>query len=180
MGSTERIDKTVAVIKFGPLFTPFQEQPGGATMSVMRWDPFKNISALQDRINRLFEDAFPRSTDEEEDLSTCAWRPAVDIFENEAGVVVQVDLPGVKKEDVSVEVKNNLLVIQGLRQIETPVSEDRYYRRERSCGTFQRSFALRAAIAPDSIKAAFKNGVLTIQIPRPEEEKPKKVPVTID
>jgi HSP20 family protein len=149
-------------------------------MSVMRWDPFKNISALQDRINRLFEDAFPRSTDDEEGLATCAWRPMVDIFETEEGVIVQADLPGVKKEDVSVEVKNNLLVIQGLRQIEAPVSEDRYFRRERSCGSFQRSFALRDTIAPESIKASFKNGVLTVLVPRPEEEKPRKISVSID
>jgi HSP20 family protein len=150
------------------------------TMSVLRWDPFKNISALQDRINRLFEDAFPRSADGEEGLSVCAWRPAVDIFETEDGVVVQVDLPGVKKEDVSVEVKNNLLVIEGLRQVEAPVSDDRYFRRERSCGSFQRSFALRDTVAPDSIKASFKNGVLTVLIPRPAEEKPKKISVSID
>ncbi len=149
-------------------------------MSVMRWDPFKNISTLQDRINRLFEDAFPRAADEEEGLATCAWRPAVDIYEADEGVVVQVDLPGVKKEDVSVEVKNNLLVIQGLRQVDVPLSEDRYYRRERSCGTFQRSFALRGSVPPDSIKATFKNGVLTVLVPRPEEEKPKKISVSID
>jgi len=149
-------------------------------MSVMRWDPFKNISTLQDRINRLFEDAFPRAADDEEGLSTCAWRPAVDIYATEEGVAVQVDLPGVKKEDVSVEVKNNLLVIQGLRQVETPVNEDRYYRRERSCGTFQRSFTLRESVPPESIKATFKNGVLTVLVPRPEEEKPKKVSVSID
>jgi HSP20 family protein len=149
-------------------------------MSVMRWDPFKNISTLQDRINRLFEDAFPRAADEEEGLATCAWRPAVDIFETDEGVVVQVDLPGVKKEDVSVEVKNNLLVIQGLRQVDVPLNEDRYYRRERSCGSFQRSFALRGSVPPDSIKATFKNGVLTVLVPRPEEEKPKKISVSID
>lgn len=149
-------------------------------MSVMRWDPFKNISTLQDRINRLFEDAFPRAADEEEGLATCAWRPAVDIYETEEGVVVQVDLPGVKKEDVSVEVKNNLLVIQGLRQVDVPLNEDRYYRRERSCGTFQRSFTLRGSVPPESIKATFKNGVLTVLVPSPEEEKPKKISVSID
>ena len=161
-------------------FFTYLNPTGGAIMSVMRWDPFKNISTLQDRINRLFEDAFPRAADDEEGLSACNWRPLVDIYATDEGVVVQVDLPGVKKEDVSVEVKNNLLVIQGLRQVETPVSEDRYFRRERSCGTFQRSFALRDTITPESIKATFKNGVLTVLVPRPEEEKPKKVSVSID
>jgi HSP20 family protein len=149
-------------------------------MAVIRWDPFKNMVALQERINRLFEDAFPRTAGDEEDLAASAWRPMVDIFEEDEGVVIQVDLPGVNKEDVSVEVKNNLLVIQGHRQTDTGVSDDRYYRRERSCGTFKRSFSLRTAIAPESIKAAFKNGVLTIRIPKPEEEKPKKISVSVD
>lgn len=149
-------------------------------MSVIRWDPFKNINTLQERINRLFEDAFPRTTGAEEDLSVCAWRPLVDIYETDDGVVIQVDLPGVRKEDVSVEVKNNILTIQGHRAVETTVDEDRYYRRERSCGTFQRSFTMRSAVSPESIKAGFKNGVLTVQIPKPEEEKPKKISVSID
>ncbi|RJQ66390.1 MAG: Hsp20/alpha crystallin family protein [Desulfobacteraceae bacterium] len=150
-------------------------------MPVIKWDPFRNIVALQDRINRLFEDAFPRTPgEEEEDLTACSWRPLVDIFEEDEGIVMQVDLPGVKKEDVSVEVKNNLLLIQGQRQIETGVSDDRYFRRERSCGSFQRSFSLRSAVSPDSIQASFKNGVLTIRIPKPEEERPKKISVSVD
>lgn len=149
-------------------------------MAVVRWDPFKNINTLQDRINRLFEDAFPRGTADDEDLSACAWRPPVDIFETDDGVVIQVDLPGVSKEDVSVEVKNNLLTIQGQRKIEGATDDERYYRRERSCGTFQRAFSLRSVISPDTIKASFKNGVLTVQVPKPEEEKPKKISVSID
>lgn len=149
-------------------------------MTIIRWDPFKNMATLQDRINRLFDDAFPRTAADEEDMNACAWRPLVDIYETDEGVVLQVDLPGVNKEDVSVEVKNNLLTITGQRQIESPVDEDRYYRRERSCGMFQRSFTLRSAIAPESVKASFKNGVLTVRIPKPEEEKPKKISVSID
>lgn len=149
-------------------------------MTLVRWDPFRNIVTLQDRINRLFDDAFPRSASDEEDLASCSWRPLVDIFEADEGVVIQVDLPGVTKEDVSVEVKNNLLTIQGQRQIEAPVADDRYYRRERTCGNFQRSFTLRSTIAPESVKASFKNGVLTVKIPKPEEEKPKQVSVSIE
>lgn len=149
-------------------------------MTLVRWDPFRNIVTLQDRINRLFDDAFPRSATDDEDLASCDWRPPVDIFEAEEGVVIQMDLPGVNKEDVSVEVKNNLLAIQGQRQIEAAAPDDRYYRRERICGTFQRSFTLRSPIAPESVKASFKNGVLTVKIPKPVEEKPKQVTVSID
>jgi len=91
-----------------------------------------------------------------------------------------MDLPGVNKEDVSVEVKNNLLTIQGQRQVDTSVPDDQYFRRERNCGTFQRSFSLRTVIQPESIKATFKNGVLTVTLPRPEEDRPKKVSVAIE
>ena len=148
-------------------------------MSVVRWDPFRNITTLQDRINRLFEDAFPRNPEMEDDL-VCAWRPQVDIFENENGFVIHADLPGVEKQDVSVEVKENVLTISGERKEDGPAQESSYYRRERSYGTFQRSFSLRTMIAPDKIKASFKNGVLKVEIPRPEEEKPKQVAVSIE
>jgi HSP20 family protein len=148
-------------------------------MAIMRWDPFRNINTLQDRINRLFDDAFPRSAEHEDDM-VCAWRPMVDIYESEAGIVIQADLPGVEKEKVSVEVKDNILTIQGERGDDHPAGDENYYRRERTCGSFQRSFTLRSVIAPDQIKASFKNGVLKIEIPKPEEEKPKQVTVNIE
>lgn len=150
-------------------------------MSLIRWDPFSNIATLQDRINRLFEDAFPRTADDNEDLSAGAvWRPYTDIFETESGVTILVDLPGVDKEDVSVEVKDNVLSIKGSRTCEEAVDEGKYYRRERSFGSFQRSFGMRGAIAPEKIKASFKNGVLRIELIKPEEEKTRQVTVNID
>ena len=149
-------------------------------MSLVRWDPFKNIVTLQDRINRLFEDAFPRTADDEEDLTAFAWRPLVDIFETESGVTVLVDLPGVDKGDVSVEVKENVLTIKGERAADTAVEDNKYYRRERVCGSFQRSFAMRGVVAPEKIKATFKNGILKIELPRPEEDRPRQVSVSID
>ena len=148
-------------------------------MVMVRWDPFRNLTTLQGRINRLFEDAFPQK-EEEADNTLCAWRPMVDIYENQDGIVIQADLPGVDKEKVSVEVKENILTIRGDRDAEPLVGDEKYYRRERSYGTFQRSFTLRHMISPDRIKASFKNGVLRVEIPKQEEEKPKQVTVTID
>ncbi len=148
-------------------------------MPVFKWEPFKNIATLQNRINRLFDDAFPQAALGQEDLSECAWRPLVDIYETDEGLALKVDLPGVNKEDVSVEIKDHLLVIHGTRPIETEIAEEQYYRRERGCGTFQRTFSLRSAISPDQIKASFKNGVLTIQIPKPEAEKPRTIQVDV-
>ena len=149
-------------------------------MSLVRWDPFRNMATLQDRINRLFEDAFPRAAEGDEDLSSSAWHPLVDIFETEQGLSIQVDLPGVEKADVSVEVKENVLTIRGERKLDQTVADDRYYRRERAFGAFQRSFATQALISPGDIKATFKNGVLKIEIPKPQEVKPKQVSVNID
>ena len=148
-------------------------------MSLVKWDPFSNIATLQDRINRLFDDAFPKSSGEEE-MPAFAWRPLVDIYETAESVVIHVDLPGVEKKDVSVEVKENILIIKGERRTGAPVDDDQYYRKERNSGAFQRSFAMRAMIVPDQIKAAFKNGVLTIDVPKPHEMKPKQGSVTID
>jgi HSP20 family protein len=150
-------------------------------MSLIRWDPFSNIATLQDRINRLFEDAFPRTADDDGELSAgAAWRPNADIFETESGVTILVDLPGVDKENVTVEVKENILSIAGSRTCEEAVDEDKYYRRERSHGSFKRSFGMRGTVAPEKIKASFKNGVLKIELAKPQEEKPRQVSVQID
>jgi HSP20 family protein len=148
-------------------------------MTIVRWDPFRNLTTLQDRINRLFEDAFPDKPEGDDD-AVCAWRPLVDIYETETGIVIQADLPGVEKEKVFVEVKDNVLTIQGERAQETTASDDKYYRRERTCGFFQRSFTLRSQIAPEKIKAAFKNGVLRVEIPHPEEDHPKQITVNVE
>jgi HSP20 family protein len=152
---------------------------GGKTMPIVRWDPFKNVAALQERINRLFEDSFPSATQEDE-LALCNWRPTVDIYETEQGIVIKVDLPGVKKEDVSVEIKENLLTLKGERKEETEIREENYLRKERCCGSFHRAFSLQYPIAPDMIKARFKDGVLMVEIPKPEDEKPKQIQVSID
>ena len=149
-------------------------------MTIIKWEPVRNIAMLQDRINRLFDDAFPRPAGEEEDFIQYDWKPLVDIHDSDQGVIVQVDLPGVSREDVFVEVKNNRLIIQGNRPAPPGVNDDQYYRRERVSGSFRRTFALRSSIAPDSIKAMFKNGVLTIIVPEPQEEKPKQISVNID
>lgn len=148
-------------------------------MSIIRWDPFQNVNTLQDRINRMFNEVFPRATDDEA-LAPCAWKPMVDIFETESAIVISVDLPGVPKENVSVEVQNNVLTLKGIRTAEEQIPNESYYRRERCFGSFQRSFTLRESVLPDKVKARFKDGVLTIEIPFPEAEIPRQVSVKIE
>jgi HSP20 family protein len=153
---------------------------GGKIMTLVRWDPFKDVASLQDRINRLFSETFGRAGDLNDEMSLCAWRPAVDIYEAENGLVLIAELPGINKEAVSVEIKDNVLTLKGERHREPQIKEEHYYRQERCFGTFQRSFTLRERVRPELIKATFKDGVLKVEIPTLEEEKPKKVTVNVE
>jgi len=149
-------------------------------MAIVRWDPFRDVATLQDRINRIFNESFGRTRDFDEEVSLYDWSPPVDIYETGDGIVLKIELPGVNKDDVSVEVKDNVLTLKGERLLDPKIKDENYYRKERSFGKFNRSFSLQETIKPDLIKASFKDGVLTIEIPRPDEEKPKQVTVDID
>ena len=151
-------------------------------MSLSRWDPFGDIATLQDRINRLFEDAFPqpRTGDPGGQTDTVSWRPVVDIYETDKALVIIAELPGTRKEDVSVEVKENVLTIKGQRVRQDEVNEEDYVRRERLFGTFSRSFNLRYHVNPEAIRARFKEGLLQVEIPKPEQETAKQISVSVE
>jgi HSP20 family protein len=149
-------------------------------MPVVKWDPFRDVAALQDRINRIFSESFGGSRELEDDAGLYDWRPPVDIYETIDGFILKVELAGVQKEDVSVEVKNNILILKGERLLDPEIKDEQYYRKERTFGKFQRSFTLQASIKPEHVKASFKDGVLTIIVPRPAEKKAKQVTVKID
>ena len=149
-------------------------------MPIVRWDPFRDVAALQDRINRIFSESFDSSRELDDDGGLYDWRPPVDIYETADGYNLKVELAGVEKEDVSVEVKDNVLTIRGERLLDPEVKDEQYYRKERTFGKFQRSFTLQEPIKPEQVKASFKNGVLTIVVPRPTQEKAKQIAVKID
>ena len=149
-------------------------------MALVKWDPFRDVAVLQNRINRMFDDSFGLSRDRDDEMNMCAWRPAVDIYETETGVVLAVELPGVGKENVAVEVKDNILTLKGERLSKPGIKEENFYRQERCYGIFQRSFTLHHNIQPNLIKAKFKDGMLEIEIPRPEEEQPKQITVNVE
>jgi HSP20 family protein len=149
-------------------------------MAIIKWDPLGNISTLQDRINKLFDDSFPCQTDGDGETSQCAWTPGVDIFETDQGVIIAVDLPGVNKKDVVVEVRDEVMTISGVRCADPDFQATNYYRRERTCGNFHRTFTLHAMVSPEEIKAKFKNGVLVVEIPKPEEDRPRQISVDIE
>ena len=149
-------------------------------MALVKWDPFRDVAELQNRINRMFDESFGRSREPEDEMNLNAWRPTVDIYETENGIVMAVELPGVSKEHVAVEVKDDVLTLKGERAADPAISQESYYRRERLFGPFKRSFTLHQDINPDQIKATFKDGILQIEIPRPVQEQPKPVTVTVE
>lgn len=149
-------------------------------MPIVKWDPFRDVAALQDRINRIFSESFDSSRELDDDGSLYDWRPPVDIYQAAEGYILKVELAGVEKEDVSVEVKDNILTLKGERLLDPQVKDEQYYRKERTFGKFQRSFTLQESIKPEQVKASFKDGVLKIVVPRPTKEKAKQVTVKID
>ena len=149
-------------------------------MALVKWDPFRDVAELQNRINCMFDESFDRSRELDGEIDLPAWRPAVDIYEAENGIAIAVELPGVGKENVAVEVKDDVLTLKGERLANPAISEDNYYRRERFFGPFKRSFTLHQNIQPDQIKATFKDGILQIEIPRPTQELSKQIAVNVE
>jgi HSP20 family protein len=129
---------------------------------------------MQDRVNRLFSDALSRGSLE---TDSGEWQPAVDIYEETDGLVLKAELPGVKKDDVEVQIEGNVLTLRGKRRQEKDVKGDKYHRLERHYGAFLRSFTLPAGIERDKVHAEYRDGVLTLTLPRAEEDKPKKIKV---
>jgi len=148
-----------------------------------RWEPLRG--SYDSQLNRLFSDFFGRTTQEQ---NLTPWAPAVDIFEGEHELVVKTDLPDIKPEELDIRVENNILTIRGERKFERvarsagvsdKVDEKNYLRVERSYGSFARSFSLANTVNTDAIKADYKDGVLTLSIPKREEAKPKQIKVSV-
>lgn len=145
--------------------------------SAIRWEPFRNSNSLQDHFNRLFESAYPNRSSES---SVTTWAPAVDIYETENELVLKADLPDINEKDLDIRIENSTLTVRGERKFEKQVNEDNYLRVERSYGSFSRSFTLPNTINTEAIRAEYKNGVLTVQMPKRAESKPKQVKVNVN
>ena len=135
------------------------------------------MPTLHNRINRMFDDPFFRIARLADDDSLGRWNPAVDLYEKDDHFVIKAELPGVDKKDIAIDLKDRVLTLSGERSYENEVKEYSYYRRERSYGKFQRAFTLPADVDSDKIKAEFNDGLLQIEVPKPEEQKPKKVTI---
>ena len=145
--------------------------------TITRWDQPRGLTALQDQVNRLFEDNFTRDRSGHADLAT--WAPPVDIYETENELVIKADLPDVQEKDIDVRVENNTLTIRGERKFEQNVNEDNYLRIERSYGSFMRSFSLPNTVSSENIRAEYRNGVLTLHMAKLEESKPKQIKISV-
>lgn len=146
-------------------------------MAIVKWDPFSKLPSLQDRINSIFEEAFPASANDGIP-SMCDWRPLVDTYEEGETIVINAELPGVNKENISIDVKDNTISISGHRVLDENICDKKFFRRERCHGRFHRAFTLPETADPERIEASFKNGLLKIVIRRAEDTQTKKIEIT--
>jgi HSP20 family protein len=148
-------------------------------MAIVRWEPFQDLPATHKDFNRFISEAFPRLFGGGEP-STRIWAPPVDIYETDNALVLKADLPGVDPKDVEIRVENGVLYLKGERKFEKEVKEEDYHRVERSYGAFSRSFSLPSSIDTEHVKAEYKDGQLTLTMPKREEAKPKTVKIDVE
>src|ERR1017187_1274482 len=139
-----------------------------------RWDPFREFSSLQDRMNRLVRDSFG---DGQEALATTSFAPAVDVYEDEHSVTLKIEVPGIQEKDIDVRIENNTLTVHGERKYEEEEKEENYRRIERQYGSFTRSFTLPNTVNHDNVQADYDKGVLKIKLEKKAEAKPKQIKV---
>ncbi|MFZ0309075.1 MAG: Hsp20/alpha crystallin family protein [Candidatus Sulfotelmatobacter sp.] len=143
-----------------------------------RFEPFRELSSLQDRINRVFRESYsPEGRDES--LTTSSYAPAVDVYEDEHNVTLKIEVPGIDEKDIDVQLENNTLTVHGERKIEKEEKEENYRRVERQYGSFTRTFTLPTTVDSEKVSATYDKGVLKIALPKKAEAKPKQIKVTV-
>ena len=146
-------------------------------MAIVRWEPFRDLLATQDRFNRLFNDTVSRFLGEGGEIAQTGWLPPVDVYETDQNVVMKAELPGVDPKNVEIRVEDGTLYLKGERKFEKEVKDEDYHRVERSYGSFARSFALPASVDSEKATAEYKDGLLTLTLPKKEEAKPKTIKI---
>lgn len=142
-------------------------------MAVVRWEPFRELAAFQNEMSRLMG----RFGETPGNGHSSGWIPSVDVWETENDLVLSFDLPGIAEDDVSIEIEKDVLTVSGERERTAEISDERYYRFEKRYGSFQRSVGLPTGIDESAITANFDAGVLQIRVPKPEEQKPKRIQI---
>jgi HSP20 family protein len=147
-------------------------------MAIVRWEPLREFSTLQNEMNRLFNTVFDTPA-ANGGTTLRRWMPAMDLVETDDHFVLRADLPGLSEEDVNIEVEDRVLTISGERKAEHELSKEGYHRVERAFGSFSRALTLPEGIDPDAVAATFDRGVLEVRIPKPEQRKPRKVTIGV-
>ncbi|MBN1893003.1 Hsp20/alpha crystallin family protein [bacterium] len=147
-------------------------------MTIMRWNPFRELLNVQEEMNRVFNSYFSRSG-EGQSGAPLLWTPSVDICETDDDITVTIEIPGMNKEDVKISLQDNVLTIEGEKRQEKKESVKSYHRIERSYGTFQRSFVLPASVKADKVAAQYKDGILNIKLPKTEAARPKEIEIAV-
>jgi HSP20 family protein len=146
-------------------------------MAITRWDPFRDVLALQNRMNSIFQEYNRQQADG--DVATAAFVPPVDIYEDEHKIVLKLEVPGMKESDLDIQLENQVLTVKGERKFEKEEKEENFHRIERRYGSFYRSFTIPNTVNPESVKAGYDAGVLRIELAKRQEAKPKQIKVEI-
>ena len=146
-------------------------------MTIVRYDPFRDLRTLQEEVNRLFSTNLTRSFDDQ-GIGRGAWAPSVDIYENKDQIVLEAELPGMNQDDFDLAIENNVITLRGERKFEKTEETDNYHRVERSYGAFTRSFTLPQTVSPEEATAEYNNGVLRVTLPKREETKARRIQVS--
>jgi HSP20 family protein len=145
---------------------------------ITRWDPFREFSTLQDRMNRLFRESYgPEGR--EESLTTSTFAPPVDVYEDEHTVSLKIEVPGIDEKDIDVRIENNVLTVHGERKFEKEEKEENFRRVERQYGSFTRTFTLPNTVDAEKVAAHYDKGILKIALPKKAEAKPKQIKVNV-
>jgi len=144
-------------------------------MAITRWDPFREVMALQNRMNSLFREM----NEDESPLTTASFVPAVDVYEDAKKVMLKIEVPGMEEKDLDVRVENNTLTVKGERKFEKEEKEENFHRIERRYGTFYRSFTLPSTVDTEHIGATYNAGVLKLELLKKPEAQPKQIKVNV-
>jgi HSP20 family protein len=150
-------------------------RPFGSTLD--RWEPFRSLTDIQSEVNRLFDNFFGRPAGL--GVAERVWAPAMDMYETKDDLVVTFELPGVKEKEVHVSITNDILTIKGERTQSQEVKDENYHRLERWYGKFERNIPLPMPVQTDKVRAAYRDGVLEIKLPKAEAVKPKEIKIDI-
>lgn len=147
-------------------------------MALVRWQPLRDLTSLQDRVNKLFHEFFPEIEGETLSLMQPWFSPKTDVYEEDDSILLEMEIPGIRQEDLNITVENNVLTVSGERKHRESRKQERYHRTERFYGSFSRTFTLPATVDADQIEAKYENGVLSLKMPKKAEARPRQIKIS--